>query len=363
MNTLIVVVVFCVLIIVHEWGHFIAAKRLGVKVEKFSVGFGKKIFSRQYKGTEYMICAVPFGGFVKMAGDERSECKGTTDEFFSHPIWHRALIIVMGPIVNFLFAYLCFYFLFVTGFPMSSSKIGKVLENYPAYEAGILEGDQVIKIDDKDIMTWSDLEQTIKDSGGKEMQFTLLRGNETITKSIVPQEKILKDLLGQETQAWVIGIQTKGSDFILVKAGIGESFGKAFDQLYKIVTVTLKAVYRIITGAMPAKGNVGGPILIFIIIKSAATMGLPHLIFITGVISASLALVNLFPVPVLDGGHLVFLAIEKVRKKPLSVKVEEGLTKFGFGLLLCLMIFLLFNDVSQMGWFENLKETFIDFKN
>src|SRR3990167_6992755 len=137
MSLLIFILVLSILVLVHEWGHFIAAKKLGVKVQKFSIGFGPKLVSRVYNGTEFMVCAIPLCGFVKMAGDERSECKGTRDEFYAHPVGHRAIIVLMGPVVNFIFALICFYFTFLVGSPTLAPKIAKLLEKYPAAAAGI----------------------------------------------------------------------------------------------------------------------------------------------------------------------------------------------------------------------------------
>src|SRR3989338_1159767 len=136
MNGLIFIAVLSILVLVHEWGHFIAAKSLGVKVQKFSMGFGPKLFSRFHNGTEFMVCAIPLGGFVKMAGDERSECEGKKEEFYSNPVGHRAIIVIMGPLVNFVFAFICFYITFIIGYPNLAARVGKIMEGYPAYTAG-----------------------------------------------------------------------------------------------------------------------------------------------------------------------------------------------------------------------------------
>ena len=193
MNFLIFIIVLSILVIVHEWGHFIAAKTLGVKVQKFSMGFGPKLFSRVYKGTEFMVCAIPLGGFVKMAGDERSECKGKKDEFYSHPVGHRAIIVLMGPLVNFAFAFICFYATFIIGYPNLAPRIGKIMENYPAYTAGLQVGDRVLEIDSKKIENWEDLQQYVTTSKGQALDFVILRNNQQIEQEIVPKEKILAE--------------------------------------------------------------------------------------------------------------------------------------------------------------------------
>jgi len=353
MSLLVFIAILSILIIVHEWGHFITAKSLGVKVEKFSVGFGPKLFSTTKDGTEFMVCAIPMGGYVKMSGDERSNCKGTPDEFYAHPVWHRALIVLMGPIINFVFAYLCFYAIFVTGFPMLSPTVGNVMEGYPAMTAGLLEGDRILRINQKEINGWDELQETIVGSGDESLLFGIERDGTEMTVPISPQQRVVKNIFGQEAKISIVGIQPAG-DITLLRYGVLESFVKAYQEVVKIVSMTLKAVYHVVAGSMPAKDAFAGPIRIFDVIKDAVTEGIAYLLYITAVISASLAIFNLFPVPVLDGGHLFFLLIEAVRRKPLPAKVEETLTKIGFSLLMCLMVFVLYNDFVEVGWLENI---------
>lgn len=354
MSLLIFIIVLSILVIVHEWGHFITAKAMGIGVEKFSVGFGPKLFSRMRHGTEFMICLIPLGGYVKLAGDERSACRGTPEEFFSHPPGHRAAVIAMGPLINFVFAYLCFYFIFMTGFPMLAPQIGKIMEGYPAAVAGLREGDRIIRIDSQPVGSWEDIQEYVMNSQGASLRVTLLRNGEELAKTVVPQERPVKNIFGQEERIRLIGIQPQ-AEIILVTFGAGESLGKAWDQLTGVVTLTFRALYHVVTGAMSAQEAFAGPIRIFDVIREAAEMGLSSLIYIVAVISTSLAIFNLFPVPVLDGGHLLLLAVEKIRRRPLSIRVEEGLTKFGFSLLMCLMVFVLYNDLLQVGWMEHLK--------
>jgi regulator of sigma E protease len=354
MNLIIFLVVLSILVIVHEWGHFIAAKSLGVRVLKFSVGFGPKLFSRMHNGTEFMVCAIPLGGYVKMAGDERSECKGTRDEFYAHPVGHRAIIVLMGPMVNFAFALLCFYFTFLVGFPTLAPKIGKMMENYPAATAGLQVGDQVMQIDAKRIDNWDDLQQYVTTSQGQSLHFIIRRNGQTIEKDIVPEAKTGTNIFGQEESIRVIGIQPY-EEVVFVKYGPGQALVKSVDQLVNVTVLTFKALYHVITGTMPAKDAFGGPIRIFDVIKGAAALGISYLVFIMAVISANLAIFNLFPIPILDGGHLLLQGIEKLRGRPLSVKAEEGLTKAGLALLLTLMVFVFYNDMEQAGWLQNIR--------
>jgi regulator of sigma E protease len=354
MDFLVVLVFFSILIIVHEWGHFITAKSLGVKVEVFSIGFGKKIISRKSNGTEFAVCAVPLGGYVKMAGDDRTQCTGTKDEFYSHSIWHRALIIAMGPIVNFVFAYLCFYFVFVTGFPTATPNVGGLMDGRHAQVSGFQTGDRILQIDDKDITDWDEISEEVSSSKGRALKFVIQRGDDTIVKEVIPERHVSETIFGTQVERWIIGIQNSG-DTVLLKYGFGESFFLAFDRLVNIATMTLKALYYVIIGAMPAKDAFAGPIVIFDIIQDALRMGIVYLVLTMAIISESLAIINLFPIPVLDGGHLSLLLIEKIRRKPLSLKVEEGLTKLGFSLLMCLMLFVFYNDFARKGWIDSMK--------
>lgn len=354
MALLVFLIILGVLIVVHEWGHFISARMLGIRVETFSIGFGKKIFSKRSKGTEFMISAIPLGGYVKLAGDERSACKGDPDEFFSHSVWHRAIVIAMGPIVNIFFAYLCFVFLFaVTGYPILGNRIGEVMPDYPAYQAGFQAGDAVVQINDEPVKRWVDLQQAVLLSKGKALDFVVERnGKELAINEVIPVNEDFQEQ-GIDKSYPVVGLKPE-----LKKYGIFRSLREAGRELWDIIKLTAVTLYKVITGQESAKDKLAGPIRIFDVIKDATTMGLAYLIFILAVISANLAFFNLLPIPILDGGHLLFLMIEGIRQKPLSEKVEEGFLKVGASLLICLAVFVFYNDFVQVGWAEKVMEFF-----
>lgn len=346
MSLIVFIFILGLLIIVHEWGHFMTARKLGIGVETFSIGFGPKLFSKIVKGTRFVVSAIPLGGYVKLAGDERSACKGNADEFFSHPVKHRAAVVVMGPVVNFIFAYLCFFFLFfVTGYPIMDNQIGEVMPGYPAYEAGLRSGDRIVKINDQPVVKWVDLQSAVFESGGSALDVVIKRDDkEIVIRSIVPVSEALL-VNGDTKEIPVVGLKPQ-----LQKYGVIRSSVEAGKELWSVIAQTSQALYRIVTGTESAKNALAGPIRIFDVIKDAMVMGIAYLIFIVGVISASLGFFNLFPVPVLDGGHLLFFAIEAVRGRPLPAKVEEGFLRVGFSLLICLGVFVLYNDMVQMGW-------------
>lgn len=358
MSLIVFLIVLSILVIVHEWGHYITAVKLGIKVEKFSVGFGPKLYSKMVGDTEFMVCAIPLGGYVKMAGDDRTQLKGTKDEFYSHPIGHRALVILMGPVINIVFAYVCFYFVFLMGFPVLAPKVGVVMKDYPAQVAGLQKGDVIKQIDSKKIESWDDLQEYVTSSDGHAMTFRIKRGSEEIEKVIAPKLSEHKNIFGQVQQMKIIGIQPSDDpkeDILLLTYGPGESFLKAGVQMYKLTVLTFKGLYHVIIGSLPAKDAFAGPIRIFDVISLAAERGFTHLLFIMGIISANLAIFNLFPVPILDGGHLFLLLVEKLRNRQLSLQFEENLTKVGFGLLMLLMVFVMYNDMVSMEWFTKLQ--------
>ena len=353
MGALVFVIVLSVLVIVHEYGHLATAKALGVRVERFAFGFGPKLFSFMRKGTEYAVCLIPLGGYVKMAGDERAECKGAREEFFSKPIGHRALIVLSGPIVNYVFAFLCFCIVFMIGYPTLGANVGEVVKGYPAEEAGLQAGDKIISIDALSVDSWEGVQGYISQS--KKAQFTFLVERSNVSKTIVLNslQENMENVFGQKIQTRVVGIKPK-EDIILLKYGFFESVGKAGKKLVNITTTTYKALYLMITGAMSTKDGMTGPIGIFFIIKKAAELGFSYVLYIMAVISASLAIFNLLPLPVLDGGHLLFFGIEKLRGKPLSPKADEVIYKIGFSLIICLALFVFYSDFVRYGIFDKI---------
>ena len=237
MSMLIFLTVLSILILVHEWGHFIMAKSVGVGVEKFSLGFGPKLFSFKHQETEFMVCAIPLGGFVKMTGDERSECKGRKEEYFSKPIGHRALIVLMGPVVNYVVAYLCLCLVFMFGYPALAPKVAEVIKGYPAETAGLKKGDTIVKIDAQNIQTWEDVQKYISRSKGVELQIVFLRDGQRMEKMVSPVEQLSENIFGQKENLRRIGIQPEDK-IITLKYTFVESLVKSFSNLTDITTMT-----------------------------------------------------------------------------------------------------------------------------
>ena len=358
MSLVIFIAVLSILILVHEWGHFITAKSLGVTVEKFSLGFGKKLFSFMHDGTEFMVCAIPLGGYVKMRGDERSECKGVPGEYFSQPVGHRACIVLMGPVVNYILAYLCLLIVFMFGYPSVSPQVGDLKQGYPAEAAGLKKGDVIIRIDAKNIQSWEDVQKYISQSTNPELNIIFLRDGQKLERTVFSKEEMSENIFGQKEKIRRIGIQPEDK-IIALKYGFVESLVKSADNLWDITVTTYKALYRMLTGAVSMKEMAGpsgptGVIGLFYLISRAAKEGFTYLVYVMGVISASLAIFNVLPLPVLDGGHLFFLGIEKIRGKTLSMKMEETITRIGISFIICLALFVFYLDFVRFGWIDKI---------
>ncbi len=357
MSLLIFLIVLSILIIVHEFGHFAMAKRLGVKVERFAVGFGPTLFAKVVDGTEFALCAIPLGGYVKMAGDERGAAKGKSDEFYAKSPGHRALIVLWGPLVNFILAYLCFWFVFVAGYPVLSAKVGELLKDYPAQKAGLQSGDKILNVNGENIESWEQMQRVISTSKSPSLDIVALRNAKKIHTIITPKIENLANVFGQKENIRIIGIKP-AEDISVLHYDVLTAAGKAAERLWEITSTTLKALYRIATGAMSAKDSMTGPIGIFYIVQKAAALGLCYLIYILGTISASLAIFNLLPFPVLDGGHLFFTAIEKVRGRPLPPKAEDIINRVGVTLIVCFALFVFYNDFIRFGFIDKIVKLF-----
>jgi len=342
--------VLSVLVIIHEFGHFIAAKRLGVKVEKFSFGFGPKLLGIKKGDTEYIISLILLGGYVKMAGDEPETAKGEAFEFLSKSVWQRFQIVFFGPFLNYLLGFLLFWFVFFVGSPTATNKVGAILDDYPAKSSGLQKDDRIISVDGKETRYWEDLTDIIHNKKEGSLRLSLVRktgsGDKTLEVTVIPKRAEVTDIFGKKRSISLIGI-APSNDTVDVRYGFFASFIKAGKQIYKLTEITYKSLLFLATGKMSARESVTGPIGIFIITGRAAALGIIYLLQMMAVLSASLAIFNLLPLPVLDGGHILFLVIEKIRRRPLSVRFQEIATQVGLTLLIGLMLFVFYSDILK----------------
>jgi regulator of sigma E protease len=354
------VLVLSILIFVHEFGHYIVARWCGVKIEEFSLGFGKKLFSRTDKsGTVWKVCAVPFGGYVKMFGDEDASSKADTKKlkkmtkkeqavaFPFKKLHQRFAIVFAGPFFNYIFAVLCFILLFMTyGEQYTKPIISEVLSESAAEMAGIEVGDEVLVYNGEEIEKFEDIKRISSLNYAKTMPITINRGGKTIELEVTPKEMEISNRFGDVEKTGLMGVMS--IDIAFIKHGnpviaVKQSF-KACNDL---MAGTLQALGQIIMGTRSGT-ELGGPLKIAKLSKDFAEKGVPALIYFIAVLSVNLGLINLFPIPVLDGGHLLFYIIEGVVRRPVPEKVQEWCFKGGLAFILTLAVIITFNDVMSM---------------
>lgn len=355
LSTIAFIFVLSVLVVVHEFGHFAVAKLLKVRVEVFSVGFGRKILKFKKKETEYRISLVPLGGYVKLAGDSPEEKReGKSYEFLSRSVSERAAIIFAGPVLNYLIAFLLFSVVFFAGVPALTTKIDGALENYPAKKAGLEKGDRVISVDGRKVKYWDELSSIIHNKiNSDKMVLEVLRGEKIIEIDLVPNVEETRNILGQNIRVGLIGIKPS-NETELLRYGFFKSVYMGADKVFQLTRLTYLGLYSMITGKMSVRESVTGPIGIFYITGEAAKLGFVYLLQLMAALSVSLAIINLFPFPVLDGGHLFFLLLEKIKGRPLSLRTQEIAARVGISILAALMIFVFYNDLIRFGIFEKV---------
>jgi len=349
-----VVIFFSILILFHELGHFIAAKIMKVRVESFALGMGPKLLRFKGRETEYLICALPIGGYVKLSGEtDEDKIEGKPWEFLSQPVGKRFWVIVMGPIMNFFLAFLIFSMMFFSlGSFSMTAEIGNVLDNFPAKESGILAGDKIVSIDDKTINNWQEVPNAIQSAKGESLKIIVERNKKLVTFSVKPKGKEIKDLLGKTSSMKIIGIEPKK-----IKLNFISSFIIGFQKTVILTVVTYKGLFLMLIGKI-SPNNIMGPAGIVAITGESAKQGLFAVFNLLGILSVNLAVVNLLPFPVLDGGHILFLGIEKIRRKRLNKKSQEVITAVGITLLVLLLVFATYNDFSRLGFWEKCSSFF-----
>lgn len=336
-----------VLIVFHEFGHFLLAKLSGVGVLTFSVGFGPKLWVIKKGETEYALSAFPLGGYVKMVGEDPDEevPQSQIEKSFAHKsLLKRIAIVVAGPGFNLLLAVLLLMVVYTFyGVPVMSTQVSGVEKGSPAEKAGIVKGDHIVAIDGSEVTEWEDLSKRIKASGGKALGFQIRRGTETINVTVQPSKKENRNIFGELKDDWMIGI---GSQVSIEKGKPGLAVVRAVYQTYDYAKLTLVAFYKMIVGDVSPR-NIGGPILIAQLAGQQAQEGLGSFLAFLAVLSINLGVLNLLPVPVLDGGHLLFFLVEAVIRKPVSLRYREMAQQVGICLLGLLMIYAFYNDILR----------------
>ena len=361
-------VLILVVVFIHEYGHYYFAKRYGVGVTDFSIGFGKEMFGWNDKyGTRWKICVIPLGGYVKFFGDRNVYSQADNDKiikeyskedqdklFVLKPLYQRALIVFGGPLANFLLAILIFFSVYTFfGKDFTPAVINEVQKDSPAMVAGLKDNDIVVSIDGNEVTSIMDVSKYIMMSTDEFINFTVNRFDQDLTFRVKPNIVEGEDNLGNKISKRMVGIKlgAYNNEVNHVKLGPTKALFYAVNEVYYVSTSSLKYIGSMLTGNGDTS-QLGGPIRIAKISGQVAEFGILPFISLMAYISISLGLINLFPIPMLDGGHLMFYGIEKVLGRPLSQKTQEGFFRIGMFLLLSLMFFTTFNDLKDVGLFK-----------
>ena len=361
-------VLILVVVFIHEYGHYYFAKRYGVGVTDFSIGFGKEMFGWNDKsGTRWKVCVIPLGGYVKFFGDRNVYSQADNEKiikeyskedqdklFVLKPLYQRALIVFGGPLANFLLAILIFFSVYTfAGKDFTPAVINEVQKDSPAMVAGLKDKDIVVSIDGNEVTSIMEVSKYIMMSTDKFINFTVNRYDQDLTFKVKPNIVDGEDNLGNKISKRMVGIKlgAYNNEVNHVKLGPAKALFYAVNEVYYVSTSSLKYIGSMLTGKGDSS-QLGGPIRIAKISGQVAEFGILPFISLMAYISISLGLINLFPIPMLDGGHLMFYGIEKVLGRPLSQKTQEGFFRIGLFLLLSLMFFTTFNDLKDVGLFK-----------
>ena len=337
------VAVFALLIVIHELGHFWAAKRSGVLVHEFSLGFGPRLAFVRRGETEYSLRLLPLGGFVRMAGmqpeEEGLERVPPERRFLGRPLGDRFRIIAAGPVMNVVLAVVLFTLVFaVIGVPVARPVVGEVVAGYPAAEAGLQPGDRILTIDGRRIASWEQVVAAIQAAGGRAVELTVQRGDRVLTVRVTPRPDPQRPGVG------VVGIRPQ---LETMRTGVLQALVQGAEATYRVAAGFVLALVHMVTGR--GGFDVIGPVGIGQQIGEAAQVGVSQVVLLAAVLSANLALVNLLPIPALDGGRLLFLAVEAVRGRPVDPEQENLIHFLGFALLMLLAIVITYRDLLRLG--------------
>ena len=361
------IILILVVVFIHEYGHYYFAKKYGVGVTDFSIGFGKEIFGWNDKsGTRWKICWIPLGGYVKFFGDRNVFSQADQEEllkkynkedqdklFVTKPLYQRALIVAGGPVANFILAIFIFLFIYMfVGKDFTPAIIDEVQKDSPAEIAGMKKNDIIVEIDNIKVESILDVSKLIAMSTSEFIDFKVSRYEKEILLKVKPNLVESEDNLGNKINKRMIGIMLSpyNNEIKHIKLGPVKALVHSLNEVYFVTTSSLKYLGSMLTGAGDSS-QLGGPIRIAKISGQVAEFGIIPFISMMAYISISLGLINLFPIPLLDGGHLMFYAFEKILGRPLSQKTQEGFFRIGMFLLLSLMFFATFNDLKDLGLF------------
>jgi len=333
------------IILVHEFGHFIFSKLFKVYVYEFSLGMGPKLLHyKKKKGeTEYCLRLIPIGGFVSLAGEDADDNSKIPDDrkLYNKPVWQRFIIMVAGATFNFIFAFVVLFIMaLIYGSASMKPVVATVSNEYPAYEAGVEVGDTVVSIDGEKTSSWSEVQLYIAMSNGKEMEF-VLKSADGDKRTVMITPEVVEDADGNKNYVVGIGLDnTKKTGFVNSIKYAVETTG----YLFRLMFITLKQLF---TGMVGVK-DLSGPVGIYTVVSEEAKQGFESLMYLTAYLSVNVGVINLLPFPAFDGGRVLFLIIEKIRRKPVKAKTEAIVNSIGFCLLILLMIVVTIGDIIKL---------------
>lgn len=346
-----------VIILVHEWGHFVMARRIGVRVERFSFGFGPRLLRWRRGGTEYALSLLPFGGYVKLAGESGEEPGPSRPwEYRSRSVRERMAIVAAGPVINYALGFLLFFGVFLVGATVFTTQVGRVQAGYPAAEAGLKELDRVLAVNGRPVEDWSDMTRAIQ-AQTESVALTIEREGKRLERLLRPKVLERAGLFGARIRTGVIGISPSGETRVQ-RYPAPQALAKAGYQLWFLTAETVRSFWAIAVGARSIQESFAGPVRIFDITSAVAAQGVVSLLQWVALLSTCIGFFNLLPIPVLDGGHLAFLAVEWLRKQPVSGRIQERMTQVGLTLLVLLLAVVTYNDLVSMDLFGRLRGLF-----
>ena len=345
------IIVLGVLIFFHEFGHFIIARLFGVGVEKFSLGFGPRVFGKTIGLTDYRISAIPLGGYVKMVGEE-PDAELPPEKIplsFTHKhAVKRICIVAAGPIFNYLLAIIIFFGFFqIYGIRVLEPVVGTIEKGSPAEVSGLKANDRIIEISGERVQKWDDMAGIIQQSRGNAIELTIIRDGSIHELKTTPVINQSKNLFGEDVDRYIIGITASG-EVVEKELNPFQALSESLVHTWSISVLMVKGVYKLIKGDISAD-NLGGPIMIAQMAGDQAKEGAENLIYFIAFISINLAILNFLPIPVLDGGHILFFSIEALRGKPLSLRAREMAQQGGMFILILLMMFVIYNDIMRLN--------------
>ena len=345
-----IVLVLGVLIFIHELGHFLVARFFKMGVRAFSLGFGPKVFGFRSGMTQYKLSAVPLGGYVQLVGQdgEDDSTEGFPPEtwFVRRPAWQRMLVVAAGPLSNLVLAWALYAALFAhNGRFEVPAAVGEVTEDSAAQEAGLQPGDAILAVDGTPIAYFSDLKTMVEESKGRTLELSVKRGQENLTLPITPKIFTRKNIFGEDIQEPLLGVASP-KETINIPLGPLESVQAGLAQTWRVTSLTGQVFWKLLQGVVPMS-SMGGPLMIGEMVAKQSEQGLAALAALTAMISVNLAILNLLPIPVLDGGHILFFSLETIFRKPVPERWRALTTKIGFAMLMALMLLATFNDIMR----------------